>query len=86
MFIHDGHGFYWFGRECRAKTDMRNGEYGEYWKTRLTEYPNAVIKIENPLCFCRRYGKYYEIHRIALYIPKADYVYEVDDPDCCSAN
>lgn len=75
----EGVGFRLFAMQCRARSHMQNGEWGEHWKSMIEQYPQGTATIRKALCYCERCKMYFTRPRIKFYIPQEGYHYESDD-------
>ena len=72
----DGMGFYLFRVNRSAKEHILSGEYGEFWKEKLLNNPNAKIEFSKSVYFCENCNEYHTIPTLKLYIPNEGYIYD----------
>ena len=77
----EGVGFHLFSINCEAREHMKNGDWGEYWKKLIEQYPNGTAKLRNALCYCERCREYYIGPCVNFYVPKEGYNYPYEDED-----
>ena len=77
----EGVGFRLAAKEYKARTHMRNGDWGEKWKLLIEQYPDGTATYAKTLFYCEECNEYCTVPQIIFYIPKADSSYQYDESD-----
>lgn len=77
----EGVGFRLAAREFKARTHMRNGDWGDRWKTLIEQYPAGTATYRKTLFYCEECKEYITEPQIVFYIPKEGSNYEYDETD-----
>lgn len=77
--FHKGVGFFLFSKQCNARSNMREGKWGEHWKKLIEKYPDGTATLCNALCYCKHCKKFYTEPRVEFYVSQDGYKYEDKD-------
>ena len=75
----EGAGFSLFRKQCEARRHMRDGDWGEHWKSLIERYPEGTALLNTALCYCEKCSKYWAEPCVQFCIPKDGYHYNSSD-------